>query len=368
MLKHCQTVAVEARAPPEPLGISLPPLLPPQFELCTDTISLSSGSGSSSPTLSYIREMSLDLERKKSSLATPFASLASLSPISLLPTSWKFSPVSNKSSLSDSSSVRVGLQRSKSNSLFSPIKTETEKDQKSPVLVQCRWFDSPALERKEKFESKNADTCDPRMEDDSHVYATVVEVMQGEYVEKQEEPVTEQKQTNMSIECPTSPLHRYSESRPEHHLKNVTCENKPRAVKKREVFNDQSITIKVYAKCLGKDIEYKTVVVGETMTSRELVWLLLTKCRMKQKDPKLYYLTMDVTVKKTGIPLKRTLVLDDDSRPAQLRSCNPWGECKFSLQMRKGGLVRVYDSVLVEELKYKCLCISEETTVEDVIR
>ena len=95
---------------------------------------------------------------------------------------------------------------------------------------------------------------------------------------------------------------------------------------------------------------------------------MLTKCRMKQKDPKLYYLTMDVTVKKTGIPLKRTLVLDDDSRPAQLRSCNPWGECKFSLQMRKGGLVRVYDSVLVEELKYKCLCISEETTVEDVIR
>merc|ERR550532_3899572 len=93
------------------------------------------------------------------------------------------------------------------------------------------------------------------------------------------------------------------------------------------------------------------VMVGENMSSRELVWLLLSKYRMRHRDPKLFYLTMDVTVKKTGIPIKRTMVLEDDARPAKLRSCNPWGETKFSLQMRKGGLVRVYDSVLVEELK-----------------
>ena len=128
------------------------------------------------------------------------------------------------------------------------------------------------------------------------------------------------------------------------------------------------VTLKVYAKCLAPDIEYKTVIVSESMTSRDLVWLLLSKCRMKHRDPKLFYLTMDVTVKKTGIPMKRTMVLDDDARPAQLRSCNPWGECKFSMQMKKGGLVRVYDSVLVAELKYKCLLISDDTTVEDVIR
>lgn len=107
------------------------------------------------------------------------------------------------------------------------------------------------------------------------------------------------------------------------------------------------ITLKVYAKCLAPDIEYKTVIVTKNMSSRELILMLLSKCRMKHRDPKLFYLTMDVTVKKTGIPIKRTMVLDEDARPAQLRSCNPWGECKFSLQMRKGGLVRVYDSVLV---------------------
>ena len=133
------------------------------------------------------------------------------------------------------------------------------------------------------------------------------------------------------------------------------------------MFIERSMTMKVYAKCLGKDIEYKTVAVGESMTSRELVRMLLTKCRMKQKDPKLFYLTMDVMVKKTGLPLKRTLVLDEGARPAQLSSCNPWGECKFSLQIRKGGLVRVYDSVIMEELKSKCLCISENTTEQELI-
>ena len=67
--------------------------------------------------------------------------------------------------------------------------------------------------------------------------------------------------------------------------------------------NSSSITLKVYAKCLGPDIEYKTVsdqrfcgsypsmvqpqvMVGENMSSRELVWLLLSKYRMRHRDPK----------------------------------------------------------------------------------
>ena len=127
-------------------------------------------------------------------------------------------------------------------------------------------------------------------------------------------------------------------------------------------------SIRVYARCLRSDIEYRTMRINSFTTAHQLIQELLTKFKLKHVDPKLFYLTMDVTVRKTGIPIKRTMVLEDDARPAQLRSCNPWGECKFSLQMRKGGLVRVYDSVLVEELKYKCLLISEETTVEDVIR
>ena len=69
-----------------------------------------------------------------------------------------------------------------------------------------------------------------------------------------------------------------------------------------------------------------------------------------------------------GIPLKKTLSLEDDSRPAELKSCHPWGECRFTLQMKKGGLVRIHASVLMPESKYKCLLLSETTTVAEAIK
>lgn len=122
-------------------------------------------------------------------------------------------------------------------------------------------------------------------------------------------------------------------------------------------------TIKIYAKCLRSDIEYKTLSISRNTTSAEVIWMLLSKFKMRHRDPKLFFLTMDIGV----AALSRTLSLDDDSRPAELKSCHPWGECKFTLQMRRGGLVRIHDSVLMAESKYKCLLISEHTTVREVI-
>jgi len=91
---------------------------------------------------------------------------------------------------------------------------------------------------------------------------------------------------------------------------------------------------------------------------------------MKHRDPKLFFLTLEVVIQKPGRDglTKKTLVLDDDSKPVELKNCNPWGECRFTLQMKKGGLVRVHDSILMEESQYKCLFISEETSVEEVIK
>lgn len=101
-----------------------------------------------------------------------------------------------------------------------------------------------------------------------------------------------------------------------------------------------NVAIKVYAKCLRSDIEYKTLSITATTTAKEVIWMLLSKYRMKHRDPKLFYLTMDISIKRTGIPLRKSLSLDDDSKPVELKSCHPWGECKFSLQMRKGGVIR----------------------------
>lgn len=129
-------------------------------------------------------------------------------------------------------------------------------------------------------------------------------------------------------------------------------------------------TIKVFASCLRPDIEYKTLSIGNVTTSKSVIWQLLSKYKMKHRDPKLFFLTLEVVIQKPGRDglTKKTLVLDDDSKPAELKNCNPWGECRFVLQMKKGGVVKVHDSVLMAESQYKCLFISEETTVEEVIK
>ena len=90
---------------------------------------------------------------------------------------------------------------------------------------------------------------------------------------------------------------------------------------------------------------------------------------MKHRDPKLFFLTLEVVIQKPGRDglTKKTMVLDEDSKPAELKNCTPWGECRFVLQMKKGGVVKIHDSVLMEESQYKCLFISEDTTVEEVI-
>lgn len=165
----------------------------------------------------------------------------------------------------------------------------------------------------------------------------------------------------------TTVLIRHEPSEQNHHQTGQTLSYHHHHQQQQLQVEDPRMPIKVYASCLRSDIEYKTLSVTYKTTSKELIWLLLSKYKMKHRDPKLFYLTMDINIKRTGIPLRRTLSLDDESRPAELKSCHPWGECKFTLQMRKGGIVRIHDSILMAESKYKCLLISDQTTVGEVI-
>ncbi|XP_063241573.1 uncharacterized protein LOC134541810 [Bacillus rossius redtenbacheri] len=124
-------------------------------------------------------------------------------------------------------------------------------------------------------------------------------------------------------------------------------------------------TIKVYARCLRADIEYKTLSITFQTTCREVVTSLLNKYRMRHRDPNLFYLTMEVTVRKAGV--RTVLVLDEDSRPAALQCCHPRGDSRFALQTRRGGLVKIYDSILMPASQYKSLLISDRTTVDELI-
>ncbi|XP_045619963.2 uncharacterized protein [Procambarus clarkii] len=130
-----------------------------------------------------------------------------------------------------------------------------------------------------------------------------------------------------------------------------------------------STTIRVFAKCLRSDIEYKTISVSARATCREVVALLLSKYRMRHRDPNLFYLTMEVTVRRwSGAPVRSLLVLEDGARPAQLALCRPPGDSRFALQMRRGGVIKVHDTVLMPGSQYKSLLVSERTTAEEVVQ
>ncbi|CAG4943512.1 unnamed protein product [Colias eurytheme] len=139
------------------------------------------------------------------------------------------------------------------------------------------------------------------------------------------------------------------------------------APRMRLAFHPHNIhtTIKVYARCLRPDIEYKTLSVTWGTRAKEVVATLLGKFRMRHRDPRLFYLSMEVRVRAAG--LRTTLVLDDDARPAALQACHPKGYSKFSLQMRPGGLVKIYDSALMSSSQYKCLLTSERTTADELL-
>lgn len=116
-------------------------------------------------------------------------------------------------------------------------------------------------------------------------------------------------------------------------------------------------TIKVFTACLRLDIEYKTLGIQWDSTSKDvvaqllrryvlyrclwpsrrptkkliLIWfhfasLLMFRCKMRQRDPRLFYLTMEVTVRKAGV--RTVLVLDDEARPAILQACHPKGDSR----------------------------------------
>ncbi|EDW76358.2 uncharacterized protein Dwil_GK15415 [Drosophila willistoni] len=124
-------------------------------------------------------------------------------------------------------------------------------------------------------------------------------------------------------------------------------------------------TIKVYTNCLKIDIEYKTLGIQWDTTSTEVIAQLLRRLKMRHRDPRLFYLSMEVAVRRAGV--KTILVLDEDTRPAILQACHPKGESRFCLQLKPGGLIRVHTSALQPSSQYKSLVISEETNCDELL-
>ncbi|CAG0901706.1 unnamed protein product [Darwinula stevensoni] len=131
--------------------------------------------------------------------------------------------------------------------------------------------------------------------------------------------------------------------------------------------------MKIYARCLRPDVEYKTLLIGGETTSGEVIRTLIQKCRLPFNDPNLYILTMEVGLKRGGVDMKTVLLLDDSARPMDLAAIHTEG--KFCLRMRPGGgTLDIYDpaaasaAALSDHSHFKSLFVSERTTAEQVIR
>ena len=90
----------------------------------------------------------------------------------------------------------------------------------------------------------------------------------------------------------------------------------------------KQFVVKVYAKVLCSDVEYKTLSINYSTTAREMIRLLLNKFRIKHKDPNLFYLTMEVWIRKTGIPIRSVMILDGMACPAQIQASYPHQDTK----------------------------------------
>ncbi|CAG7819151.1 unnamed protein product [Allacma fusca] len=132
--------------------------------------------------------------------------------------------------------------------------------------------------------------------------------------------------------------------------------------------NPNSVPMRMYAGCLRPDIQYKTVGVTPTTTCEEVVTALLTKCKVRYKDPRLFMLTMEVDIRgPVGSDTRASIELEDTATPLQLQECYPKGQARFCLQMKRGTLVKVFDGSNTVGWQYKSIMISEKTTTGELI-
>ena len=135
----------------------------------------------------------------------------------------------------------------------------------------------------------------------------------------------------------------------------------------QEQFRNKKIVkachIKVFASCLMPELSYKTVAIKPKTTSKQLISGLLKRLRLRHKDPRLLYLNMELMVNQEI----RTIRLDDNTRPAELLSCNPWGESRFILHSKPGTLIRIHTEMVRPASVYRSLVLSKETTVREVM-
>ena len=76
----------------------------------------------------------------------------------------------------------------------------------------------------------------------------------------------------------------------------------------------------------GAAVVEKVILLRVMKFSGLTVSVLLSRCKMRQRDPRLFYLSMEISIRRSNA--RTLLILDDDARPAMLQACQPAGESR----------------------------------------
>jgi len=130
------------------------------------------------------------------------------------------------------------------------------------------------------------------------------------------------------------------------------------------------VPVRIHLRQLRPGIEYKTLRLDPATSCRQLIEQLLLKLRLKHRDPNLFAVVLEAAVRGPdgGSSVKRRFLLEDSARPVELQQCRPRGEALFSVTTRRGGVLRVEDSVLTPGSRYKSVLVSYSSSAVDVIK
>ncbi|XP_070571131.1 uncharacterized protein [Ptychodera flava] len=113
--------------------------------------------------------------------------------------------------------------------------------------------------------------------------------------------------------------------------------------------------IKMDVHVLERGCKYKTFVIHETTTSKELIDKTLNKYHRGPVDENLYFLTIGAEYRSMGTC--PSIALSDDACPLVVLSRQSGPQKRLCLQMRTGIHIKVYGGILAPEVNFHVFSI-----------
>ena len=118
----------------------------------------------------------------------------------------------------------------------------------------------------------------------------------------------------------------------------------------------------MYISSILPELEYVTISVNRGTSVKQVLQVILERCRFSDKDDNLFYLSLQLTdpnPTQEGLT-RKTLILDINTKITEYITCQHWFDSKFMLRIRPGINVRIFTGVLMEDTPFVDLLLRYE--------